>query len=200
MDYSYNHITSLLRAFEGLAREVPKEVAETKRKAGQYEYIPLPENQFLDQLHKVKLLLRKKVPTFIDVGCGIGSKVFLAQGVLGSCCCGIEITKSYVKVARELTKQTSQEYHFGKVVPELDDEQRIIHGDALAHSYAPYNVIYFFCPLTDHLLQRELEERIVATAKRGAFILANLPKHFDLWKSKKVLQWDEHIYQKRGSK
>ena len=178
----------VLAAFENFIHQPLLTVGEQEAhaKTGAFPYIPLPLNQFLEQLFKARSILNPDwvsqryahpQPSFIDVGCGIGTKVLIARQFRLDYC-GIEINKKYVEAARRLlgdyTKKT------------------ILQGDARKHNYSPYDIIYFYCPMRttykkdkqgnctteiDKTNELTLEERIITTAKVGAVILANLHNH-----------------------
>lgn len=134
---------------------------ESKILAGAYTYIPLNIDAYLEQLKAVNSLLRARksdnfTPSFIDVGCGIGSKLYLA-GANSFKLFGLDIDRSYIRAAKKLNPSAT-----------------LYWKDGRKHDYSPYDVIYFYCPMCNHNLQKELEAKIYSTAKKGAFILANL--------------------------
>lgn len=144
-----------------------KEVAALRDKMtrdnnGAYPYIPLGIEQFLVELEAAMGLLDTADYTngksFIDVGCGVGTKVAFANAY-GFKATGVEINLEYVKVARTL-------------LPDLS----IIHMDARELDYSSFDVIYFYCPMHNHEFELALEKQIYTTAKKGVIILANL-KH-----------------------
>lgn len=170
-----NHLhVELIRALELALCDDSKEFVANKTKGGQFPFIALPLKEFEEQLDAARQLadpsrdveLVSKSLKFIDVGCGIGSKVFLAA-VCGYQATGIEITKKYVDIARRLFTPTPSQWNYAMYRGE------IIRGNALTHDYSPYDVIYFYWPLQDIKLQIALEKQIIKTAKPGAIILAN---------------------------
>lgn len=185
--YVPSSIDALLRAYESFITGDTARFEAAKIKVGQYRYIPLDQNTFHQQLQEVIKLFPyirdwDKNPKFIDVGCGIGSKVFLAQQ-RGFTAYGIEITPKYVEIARKLVAIRCST---GLLLEHGDEKAaaRIFQGDAIEHSYKDYDVIYFYCPLSDHKLEAKLEARIRDTAKSGAFVIANNFNH-SKWSSDK---------------
>lgn len=86
---------------------------------------------------------------FLDVGCGLGNKVWIAQ-TLGFDACGLEINKKYAEIAGECV-----------------GVNRIICGDGTTFSnYDQYDVIYFYNPMPSD----EIETAIIRNAKKGAII------------------------------
>lgn len=174
---------------EGLL--VPSSVKrETKRKKGEFEYIPLDMDVFVSQIRKVcelqdKAGLSYHEHTFVDVGCGIGTKLLVASELAGWTPVGIESSLEYLRVARRL-------------IP----DGIWIQKDALKIDYSPYDVIYFYCPCYDEEKQRELETRIIEMAKPGAYILANLKMSDEkVWRTPPMKHiWDRVVYQKQKTK
>lgn len=158
-----------------------------KQNSGEFPYISLRPQDFIEQY----MLVMGKVINgsygtsrrvkFVDVGCGIGSKLILANDLsLGVDLVGIEIETSYAEVAR-------------KLVPSAD----IRCQDAMTVDYSEFDVIYFYCPFRDLKKERALEEHIVNTAKSGAYILANagvslLPYPVHLYSSLEYV-WDNNV-------
>jgi SAM-dependent methyltransferase len=169
-------VAALASAYEVLERAIARPLTPpTKHKAcyaaGRYPFIPLSPDWFMAQLREAKRIA-PDAATFIDVGCGIGSKVVLAS-CIGFRAAGIEIDRDYVKAAKDML---AMGWGGG----------RVFQGDALKHDYAEYDVVYFYCPMNDHELERQLEQRILETTKPGALILANL-KMTD-WRGNKLVK------------
>lgn len=164
MDNKHEHYITTLERF--ITPQIDKAL---KDKSGEYGYISLHYDSFMKQMEVMKGCVEhdKKVE-FVDVGCGIGSKLAyiknIGYGYPSFNLHGIEITPEYAEVAK-------------KLVPTAN----IIIGNALEQDYSKYDVIYFYCPLRDHKLETQLEKRIITTSKPGAIIMANLYQH-DLWR------------------
>lgn len=104
-------------------------------------------------------------PLFLDVGCGIGTKVRLAEVIFSLESYGVEIDERMVEASRSLVP--------GKVDP----------TDALNYSgYDKFDIIWMYRPFRNPALQRELEELIFATAKPGTVVVgANWETYPDSW-------------------
>ena len=103
---------------------------------------------FLAQLQAIQKLCGVGA-RFLDVGCGLGNKVFLARE-LGFDAYGIEVNKAYVEFAREFV-----------------GSNRIFCQDGITYpDYKTYDVIYFYNPMP----ARELESAIINGARSGAVI------------------------------
>lgn len=175
-------LEQLLGTFEDFVAGDTKQTEAKAQKKGSYHYIPLRLDRFVEQVaDAIKILAiiagnerdRAEHIKFIDVGCGIGTKMLVAHDAFGLVPCGIEYNQRYVHRANQLLNTINRHGNKRMFV--------IIRGDAIKHDYAWYDLIYFYCPLSNEKLQIKLEERIIATAKPGALILTNLKKGD--WKS-----------------
>jgi 2-polyprenyl-3-methyl-5-hydroxy-6-metoxy-1,4-benzoquinol methylase len=157
-------------------------------KKGEYFYIPLSMDTFLSQLDFAITILDSRPgaassvnPKFIDVGCGIGTKLVTAAQ-RGFDVYGVELDPRYVKIATRLLKVTSDEGYIRRF------DYKVFQSNAMRHDYSNYDVIYFYCPFSDHVKEKKLEERIVTQAKPGTIILANLRKATELWTNGKLVR------------
>jgi SAM-dependent methyltransferase len=86
---------------------------------------------------------------FLDVGCGLGGKVWIADA-LGFSSFGLEINPAYARIARECV-----------------GADRVFCSNALSFDdFSSYDVIYFYNPMPS----AELETAILNAAKKGAII------------------------------
>lgn len=102
-------------------------------------------------IKKLRLILQMCGPgaRFLDVGCGSGNKVWLAQA-MGFDAYGLEINQQYAEIA-------------GQCV----GTKRIFWQDGITFpDYGQYDVIYFYNPMPSHVL----ETAIVTNARKGAII------------------------------
>ncbi|MEM1431492.1 MAG: hypothetical protein AAGG09_18710 [Pseudomonadota bacterium] len=126
--------------------------------------IPMPARPF-DQLVSAayRLLLvqgRAKDGRFLDVGCGGGSRCFLANRHFRHCV-GLEYDKGYVRAAE----------NFFDIVQHT--QMKVIHADGITFEhYDDYDVIYFYRPMKDTNLLGQLEQKIINDARPGTIILA----------------------------
>jgi len=86
---------------------------------------------------------------FLDVGCGLGNKVWIAQS-LGFDGYGLEINPKYATIAGEYVGTDHVFCHDGTTYPDYDQ----------------YDVIYFYNPMPSD----ELENAILTNAKNGTII------------------------------
>lgn len=108
---------------------------------------------------------------FIDVGCGIGEKIYLAN-LFGLKAFGLELREELIKEGKQLlTSMGFGSHHWSQ--PALVD--CFIQGDALKYDYKDFDILYFYCPLANDSLQRKLEKQIASTAKPGAIVIPASP-------------------------
>lgn len=160
------------------------------RKDGGYKCIHLPPEHFCCMLGQV-LEHRQIVPEqvhklkFIDVGCGVGEKIYLAK-LFGMDCYGLELREELIAEGKKLLLEMGFGCGNWCEKPNVDD--RFIHANALTYNYKDFDILYFYCPLVDSKLQEKLEARIAKTAKVGAVVIpANAHGCFG---------WDERTYPK----
>jgi SAM-dependent methyltransferase len=177
--WTSGYVLELVQGLEKTLCNDSQEFKNDKRKEGEFEYIAFQPHEFLHQLKVAKDSLKASIGpgwhwpigSFIDVGCGIGSKAYLAQRY-GFSAHGVEITSKYVKIARRL----------------LGPHGEVFEGDAREFNYEPYDVIYFYWPMMDHTKELQLEQRIFDTAKKGAIIIGNGIQNRKIWEDEKLVE------------
>lgn len=125
-----------------------------KRRSGdinqreQYPYIPYDLSSFVKGLRSVPSFLKGN--SFIDVGCGIGDKVFIASLLSKSMqCSGIEYDTS--------THAIAQRKSF------LERHHAFIRGDAFKHDFSKYDRIYTYQPIGNQAILLDLYRHIADT-------------------------------------
>lgn len=152
--------TAMAHAFSG-RRTTFYPTERDEAQATHHAYIAYDPEDFLRRLHAYDCL--EKRGRFLDVGCGIGEKVFLAY-VLGvfTQCDGLEYDAQTAAVAEFLFKQLG-----GAEAYPL----QVIRGDALAFDhYGDYDVIYMYRPLNDRERMRQLVARIAEQLRPQAVL------------------------------
>ncbi len=95
-------------------------------------------------------------PTFLDIGCGIGNVLLFAEQI-GFDVYGIE----------------KDQYPF-YVASRMVGSKRISQADILNYDqYGDFDIVYYFCPLTDSNLQKRFELQVENTMRPGAILIAN---------------------------
>jgi SAM-dependent methyltransferase len=94
---------------------------------------------------------------FLDVGCGIGTKMLLAEKLYRLNVYGIELDRAMVQVARS---------HW-------PTRANVVHGDALydyEHMYEQADIIWLYRPFRDAATETYLETTITESMKPGAIL------------------------------
>lgn len=181
-----NLLGGVHRIFDAAAQKANKKVGKTQaekhdnvvRDDGGYKCIHLEPGAFCEALGCV--LNSMQIPegdmyrlSFIDIGCGVGEKVYLAS-LFGLRTFGLELRRPLINEGRELLESMG---HITSRWEQNDRERQcFIQGNALEHDYKEFDILYFYCPLFNFELQTKLEDRIHATAKPGAVVIPALPK------------------------
>lgn len=156
------------RALEDrLSNRRQQHLESAKRK--HYPFIPLYTDAFLSLVGAaVKHLeeqAKKKAEnddwqyssfSFLDVGCGPGTKSILAMSVRGiGSTFGLEFDPTHIPMAEQF---------LGK--------DRVFNVDGTEwEGYGKFDIIYMYVPICDHTLQEKLQEQVIKHAKPGAIIL-----------------------------
>lgn len=207
IDYQYAYFQFVHNIFEREARKANSKIKYVngtfgRTRDGGYNCIHLGIGDFvstIDKIINIEKLAKKSFPAtrlfsalsprvdchnvkFLDVGCGVGQKVFLAGDLFGFDSYGLELRAPLVKAGRKLLKSTSpflvwdsDSYQYQS---DEKQEKRIIQGNALTFDYSNFDVIYFYCPIAQHELEEKLEKQIAETAKKGAIVIGFLPHYF----------------------
>lgn len=175
------------RFFESLDKTTGKD--KTQKDEGHYPYIAYSTEgfitNFLFSVHK-KFGRRK---SFVDVGCGIGDKVFLAwlSGIFDECI-GIEYegftANIGIKIAQTLTENRAYIYLDGTSIEsklpayiqaDKKDEALvdfgIIQANAFDVTYRRFDTIYFYHPIANVDLMKNLYEYVFKTMQPKAIFL-----------------------------
>jgi len=142
---------------------------------GSFQYVSYNGRKFLDLLQKtlqtISIINETQNTKFIDVGCGIGTKVFLASGMFSEAH-GIELDENYISVGLNIMKHSSVKF---------TDNILLMKKDALEFTnYVDYNVIYLYRPFHDDKKQNKLENKIASEAKENSVIISPLCNFYNL--------------------
>ncbi len=95
-------------------------------------------------------------PSLVDIGCGIGNVLLFAE-----------------QIGFDVYGMEKDEYPF-QVAARLIGSDRIWQKDIMEYDrYHEFDVVYYFCPLTDGNMQREFERRVEDTMRPGAILIGN---------------------------
>ena len=138
-----------------------KLVAQTSNETSrEYPFVAMDTRQVFQELTLVAKYLQEKkgkdlsCVRFVDVGCGFGNVMLLAEQ-FGFQVFGIEKDEASLKVASEF-------FHHQQLIKE---DLRFFNG------YDSFDVVYYFCPLTTG--QREFEESLEDAISPGTILIAN---------------------------
>jgi SAM-dependent methyltransferase len=126
-----------------------------------YHYIAFLPGDFLDKLRFFDVL--DHPGRFLDVGCGIGEKSFLAYalGKFGQCD-GLEINPGLIAVA---------EFLLHSVEARVPYPINVFHHDALTFgNYGDYDVVYMYRPFSDRAMMGRLISQIAPQLAPGAML------------------------------
>jgi SAM-dependent methyltransferase len=128
-----------------------------------YPYVPNSCTHIAGHLSTASHFIKEKKQhlrplSFLDAGCGIGNIVALASAV-GFKSHGIELNREYLKIARKLTACIQYKPYF--------ECANIITFDR----YHMYDLIYYYVPIQDHILQAAFETHLIRKMSVGAFML-----------------------------
>lgn len=114
-----------------------------------HKWIPFPCNNFVDLVIDAYFATdQDRNKKFLDIGCGIGTKVMLADAIFVAS--GFDIEEEYLDVARKIGCKD------------------VFHADALEfEGYGDYDILYFYAPFKDGMLQRRFEDRLYEQMRPG---------------------------------
>ena len=146
---------------------VGKTFETEKQNPESYNLIPYNMGSFIESMEKAQLVFQALHPSakrrpsshFIDVGCGIGTKLLFARRYFDFCY-GIDINADLIKIAKNFDSGVSFEV-----------------ADALKCDYSKFNIIYYYKPIENYDLIRQLEQRIYEQAKSGTIIIEVYPSN-----------------------
>lgn len=141
----------------------PNKQDQNANEQGAFADIPLTQSIFIKHVQAACRVTRvqnlDRPARFIDVGCGGGLKVLTAAQYF-SPCDGLDLDPGYVQAAQTFMQKANQ------------PTSTIYEANALTFDqYDQYDVIYFFRPIKDEDLLRQLEERIATTARRHCILI-----------------------------
>ena len=150
-----------------------------------FGFIPYPYNsrliQSLTNIYN-KFDRSAKWPKFLDIGCGIGNMVILAN-LIGFTSDGLEYDPKIYKIAKHLEQHRST----------------IFRGDMREfEQYHEYDVLYYYRPIVATREMTEFSHKLAKSMKPGAYIISNGDS--DGFSRSKDFEFDENVraWHKRG--
>lgn len=139
-----------------------------KNQKDQYQYIPCNITSFIRGVLSTKDFLKGK--KFVDVGCGIGDKVFVTDFLSSKMeCSGIEYDTTTHSVAQE------KSFIYGRGL-------RFKRADAFSVDFSEYDRIYTYQPLHNETKLLKLYKHIAKTMPKGG-----------MWFEASSLIWENFI-------
>jgi 2-polyprenyl-3-methyl-5-hydroxy-6-metoxy-1,4-benzoquinol methylase len=149
----------------------------------EYPFVPMDTRQAYDQVKLAHSLVSLKNPTFIDVGCGIGNIMLMAE-LMGFQAYGIEKDPYPFEIAKKL---------MGHESVSQDDIWEF-------ERFAEFDVIYYFRPFSEKSLQEKFEKLMEEQLRPGGILIANRKMNMDIDDNPDFTRIDEMmpVWQKKG--
>lgn len=126
-----------------------------------YPFIPKSGYDVIDYFYFLKEYFKKHKTKywdlkFLDIGCGVGNILMLANDIFETNVWGIERDKKLSILAGQF----------------LRCEENIFNLDASNFkNYQDYDIIYYYCPIQKKSLEIKLESLIEKSMKKGAYLI-----------------------------
>ena len=159
--------------FESMRNKHPNIVKESASRDGYYDFIPHNQESVVRVFMKIASITNKPINSFLDVGCGPGNILWSAKTILNpKNTHGIEYDSYYASIAEVLLSGMLG--------------SKVFNMDALNFDrYEDYDVIYFYCPISNRKLQVELERKKKKKMKVGAYYVPMLKQDNGFEKTKR---------------
>lgn len=166
IEFIYGHPVNYYQELDSSAIFTDKVRTDDKH----YHYIALSVGSFVSNFLRPVYDLYEHRKSFIDVGCGIGDKTFLAwlSGLFDECY-GIEYSKLTYEIANKCLSR------LGLYDTRLGRYNSIIYGNAFKHNFESYDTIYLYCPISNPENMHRLYVHIFGQMKVRAIMKEMLP-------------------------
>jgi len=175
---------ALCRIVNSFTDAISQEISSKDKNEKTWHYISLYPGEFLDQITFVRNDIIKRFGNikhkekFVDLGCGIGDKIYLARQFNFNTT-GIEISDNAIELSRKY-------FH----------DLNIIKEDINNINISEYDVIYYYCPFKNFSLQKAFEQRIEKEMRPGTYLIANLKQDNSIVQNKEFIRLNSHVYYK----
>ena len=150
----------------------------------EYPFIAMDTRQVFEQIQFVSRYLKKTGQakdksefTFLDIGCGTGNVLLIAEQ-FDFDVYGIEKDDYPCTIARQLI-----------------DDAKILQEDIRGYKhYDKYDVVYYFCPFSDGKQQRQFERFIEDQMRTGGILIANQKRSEDIASDARFKKIHEHYH------
>ncbi|MEZ0229114.1 MAG: class I SAM-dependent methyltransferase [Planctomycetota bacterium] len=110
---------------------------------------------------------------FLDAGCGIGDKVFLASD-MGFEAHGVELDESLIRAAKR--RFEARQVSADSYTPPRGDRLTLYRSDITRFTYSSFDVVFFYCPFSDPVAEGRFERRVWDQVAPGGFVIACAPE------------------------
>lgn len=158
---------------------------EQCKKQGMYYYIPMSSRYLLIEFLALKewikkqtilkeLPIRTKNLKFLDAGSGIGNVLLLANVVkLSTYYTGIKFNKPTCELSKDILNFPKKRF-------------KIILGDIITYEkYNNFDILYYYCPFENPLLEIYFEELLEDNMRLGAILAYHLKKSYRIYNDKR---------------
>ncbi len=180
-------LLGVINRFIGLfSREIQK--TTLNQTDVEYPFVAMDTRQVLEQLTFVRDYIdssgqyKGEEIKFVDIGCGFGNVMLFAEQ-FDFQVFGLEKDEASLKVARSLF-----------------EPEQLIEADIRSFaSYDQFDVIYYFCPLTEG--EREFEIFVEEHMKKGAILIANYKRSKEIDQDRRFVKLSKQlpVWRKVGS-
>lgn len=149
---------------------------KSEQEKGHYPYVPFSREYFIELIIENQNLYNKK--SFIDIGCGIGDKVILAE-IFGNfdSVTGIELNLTTYQVAKyfcligQLQFQAFSDYFKEERGYRPKIKREILNVNAFDYNFSQHDFIYMYSPIHNSDLLGELYKKVLLEIPIGGIIL-----------------------------
>ena len=143
---------------------------------GSYPYVPRNPLEMIQGFLALRAMFKDPFNTFLDAGAGFGNILLIADLTkLAKHCVGLEIDETTMDISKRVVENRNR--------------VELILGDIFIYKdYSKANIIYYFSPFSNWLLESYFEELVEDEASVGTIIIPRL-------KSSKAIDKDERFTQ-----
>lgn len=189
LENTREELRALISAIDNIDNHYEYDGNFVESRIGYYGYISSNRGVLLTTLRQVHDIMCNESgymcsPKFLDVGCGIGTTLLLAEQFFTPH--GLEINEKLMTICKQYNK-----YHH---YPE-----RFYTCDALQfNKYHQFDVIYYYCPIADYNLQNKLELKIEKDMRIGAYLIPFHKKSIKIYDDSRYKKHFKRIKLKHG--
>ena len=158
-------------------------------KYGAYPYIPMSSRHVLSMFLALKkwikqqstlknpLIKNKTEYKFLDAGSGIGNILLLASlADLSTRYVGIEFNKPTLEASTKVLSGSKKKF-------------KVVYGDIITYKrYSDFDIMYYYCPLHNHILEIYFEELLEDEAGYGAILICEMKRSSKMYKDNRFIE------------